>query len=218
MDAAGHAQGFVSPQGAVRDDFELELIVGGNRTAPCTHRGLRDAESLPEPGLVPIVGDGFVIGHGANNRMAISRMSMPFARNLLDVHSRRHNPRDVGARIRAARKAVRLSQTELAAQADITQPTLSSIERGDTKNPEAETILRIAIAVRRTPYYLLWDHDLPDMPHHQAFMMELWNMLDPQQRELVISYAQGLVDAARKAKRQQQPEKPQHPRHTRRAH
>ena len=110
-------------------------------------------------------------------------------------------PEDVGARIRHARKALQLTQEQLAAQCDITQPTLSSIERGDTKNPEADTILKLAVALRCTPYYLLWDHEQPaNMAPNQAFMMDLWQDMTDHQRGQVIGYAQAMLEREREQK------------------
>ena len=122
-------------------------------------------------------------------------------------------PEDVGQRVKAAREALRLTQMQVAGQADITQPTLSAIERGETKDPEAETILRLAIALRCTPYYLMWDHQMPaNVEPTHAFMLELWNALDLNQRAQVTAYAQALVDSGRKDRPDPKPSKPQPPR------
>lgn len=144
---------------------------------------------------------------------------MPFVGNIIDMASKRGSrPEDVGRRIREKRLIAHLTQEQLAAQADIKQPTLSALERGDTKNPEADTILRLAIALRCTPYYLMWDHQMPSNAHpdHER-MIELWNILDSTQRAQVTAYAQALVDSGpvRPRPATQQPPKPSSQRPTR---
>jgi transcriptional regulator with XRE-family HTH domain len=106
------------------------------------------------------------------------------------------SPRDVGRRIKERRELLEVTQERLAAQAGITQPTLSAIERGDTKRPEAVTILAIAAALRTSPYLLVYDHAPPAaMQHTVAALVDLWDRLDDDQRKQVVAYAQGLADA-----------------------
>lgn len=105
-------------------------------------------------------------------------------------------PSHVGNRIKERRELIGVTQEQLAAQAGITQPTLSSIERGDTKRPEAVTILAIAAALRTSPYLLVYDHVPPSaMQHTVAALVDLWDRLDDAQRKQVVAYAQGLVDS-----------------------
>ncbi len=117
------------------------------------------------------------------------------ARNIFSV---RANPGAVGRRVRALREAMSLTQVQLAGLADLSQPTISSLERGDTKSPEADTILRIALALHCTPYYLLWDDHRPSVgePAH-GDMIDAWAQLSAGQRMQLAAYAQGLVDAGR---------------------
>jgi DNA-binding XRE family transcriptional regulator len=170
----------------MRQDFDLELIAGRNDLSPRRYRGLGDAQHRSEPHLGSEASQNFVVCHGVNYIHAAIDMSMPNFNNLLSMGGKRQvsRPEEVGQRIKAARKAADLTQVELAAMADITQPTLSALERGTTQKPEAETILKLAIALRCTPFYLLWNHDLPDTTGttHAAWI-ELWQSLDESQRE-----------------------------------
>ena len=55
----------------------------------------------------------------------------------------------VGARITEARKEAGLSQSQLAIAADVTRAAISKLESGETNNPSAETILRIAARLKK---------------------------------------------------------------------
>lgn len=125
---------------------------------------------------------------------------MPDAPIVLDVGKSRHRlgsrPEEVGRRIKERREARGLKQEELALEAGITQGTLSAIERGKTKNPEAGTLLNIASALNTSPYLIVFDHIPPDaMQHTVAALVHVWDRLSAAQRLQVIAYAQGLVDA-----------------------
>lgn len=105
-------------------------------------------------------------------------------------------PKEMGARIRAARNALGLTQNELAANAGITQGSLSRIEGGHTQNPEIGTILNIATGLGTSPYILVFDHyDPPGMGHAIAALVHVWDLLTAPQRLQVVAYAQGLVDS-----------------------
>ena len=116
-------------------------------------------------------------------------------------------PAVVGARIRKYREDAGLTQDQVSALADITQPTLSSIERGETKEPEARTILRIAAALQTSPYILMFDHRPPGVDPTMSTLIDAWAQLDQPRRMKLLAYAQGLVDAG-----PPKPHPPQRPR------
>lgn len=96
------------------------------------------------------------------------------------------------------REARGLTQVELAEQAGLKQPAISALERGATKKPEAETILRIAAVLRASPQYIMWDSDHPDMVIHAIQALAgIWHLLTDEQKNQVAAYARGLVDAAK---------------------
>jgi transcriptional regulator with XRE-family HTH domain len=123
-------------------------------------------------------------------------------------------PEAVGQRIRERREQRGIQQQELAAMAGIDQSTLSQIETGKTKNPEAGTILNVAAALQVSPYLLVFDHIPPAaMQHTIAAMVEVWDRLTDRQRLQVIAYAQGLIDASGKQRPDPQPDpRPRNPR------
>lgn len=68
--------------------------------------------------------------------------------------------KSIGERIKGARKAAGMSQNELATKANISQPTLSTIERGAVV-PTADSIMRIAEALGEAPSDLLGEKYCP---------------------------------------------------------
>jgi transcriptional regulator with XRE-family HTH domain len=62
--------------------------------------------------------------------------------------------RDIGSRVRALRKSRGISMVRLAAEAEISQPFLSKLERGET-TPSLHTLYRLALALETNPAELL---------------------------------------------------------------
>jgi transcriptional regulator with XRE-family HTH domain len=105
-------------------------------------------------------------------------------------------PEDIGRRIKERREARGFTQEQLAAVSGVTQGTLSSLEKGRTKEPEASTILSVAAALKTSPYMLMYDHLPPAAVEHTiAAIAHVWDRLTDRQRLQVIAYAQGLLDA-----------------------
>lgn len=124
-------------------------------------------------------------------------MSIPAPAIVANMPTKRGSrPYEVGRRVKELREAAGLIQEQLAAAAGISQGTLSLLEKGNTKNPEALTILNIAAALHTSPYLLMFDNmPPPAMEHTMAAMIQTWNLLTERQRLQVIAYAQGLLDA-----------------------
>lgn len=108
-----------------------------------------------------------------------------------------------GERIRKRRwDELRLTQNYVAERVGITQPTLSALERGETIDPEAGTLLGIAAVLQTSPYLLMYDHVPPEaMQHTVAALVDIWDRLDEKQRLQVVAYAQGLVDSSAAARK-----------------
>lgn len=90
---------------------------------------------------------------------------------------------NIGRAIRKARKALKLTQKQLALQARITQTTLSSIERNE-KRPHPSTLANIAKAIK-TPEGLI--HilaiDEKDVPKKKR---EIYKKLFPVVEDLIM--------------------------------
>jgi transcriptional regulator with XRE-family HTH domain len=65
----------------------------------------------------------------------------------------------LGERIKQRREHLRLSQQELAARARMRQNIISRLEHGDTPNPGADVLKRLAIALRCSVDWLLEMYD-----------------------------------------------------------
>lgn len=71
---------------------------------------------------------------------------------------------DIAQDIIERRKALGLSQTELARRAGVTQPLISRIETGNFKNCELSTLIRIATALEaRYDFRLVVESQEPDV-------------------------------------------------------
>lgn len=66
----------------------------------------------------------------------------------MDIH------RTLGARVKARRKELKMTQPELAKLAGIKQPSLSEIETGETKLVKGDTLMRLAAALQMNPEFL----------------------------------------------------------------
>jgi transcriptional regulator with XRE-family HTH domain len=70
----------------------------------------------------------------------------------MDLHLT--DPANVGGRIRYMRELKGMKQPELAAARGISQPSLSDIESGKTKSPNAINLLKIAAVLDANPWWL----------------------------------------------------------------
>lgn len=62
----------------------------------------------------------------------------------------------IGKRVRARRKQLELTQVDLSLRAGIKQPTLSQIEKDQTKEMEASTLAGLCRELMLTPDYLIF--------------------------------------------------------------
>ena len=68
----------------------------------------------------------------------------------------------LGARIRARREAMELTQVQLANIAEISRPYLSLVERGEATNPSMQVLGRIGLALGTTLSELTGESDQTD--------------------------------------------------------
>lgn len=109
----------------------------------------------------------------------------------------------VGSRIKKAREAASLSQTELGKACDLSRAAVSQWESGTTKAPTAENIFAIAdatgfnarwLATGRGPEKGVYQVDLP--PLHAALMDDIRDFENPQM--LALIRAAGYIREGRK--------------------
>lgn len=105
----------------------------------------------------------------------------------------------IGKRIKAARKAKGLSQSELSEMIDKSTGYMSYIETG-SKKPSLETLILIANAVDVTVDELLSDSLLmvPSIPNMQ--IKRLLDDCNPYEKRIIIGSAHAIKDALRTSK------------------
>ena len=117
-----------------------------------------------------------------------------------------------GDRVKAARKALQLSQVALADAVGVHQSVISDLERGVTIDPSAATLLRLATELRTSPEGLLFgqaayavaqsqpeaETDSEDA-EDQAAILRLYLRLSPAHRRALLSIARTLRQSERES-------------------
>jgi transcriptional regulator with XRE-family HTH domain len=100
----------------------------------------------------------------------------------------------VGQRIRNAREQKHMSQRKLADAAGMSQPSLSDIEAGHTKHPNAAHLLKIAAALEVDPLWLLTGEGSPEKPPTatDAEMMDVFSQLDENAKRAILAAAKAI--------------------------
>ena len=117
-----------------------------------------------------------------------------------------------GDRVKAARKALQLSQVALADAIGVHQSVISDLERGVTVDPSAATLLRLATELRTSPDGLLFGQDAdsvaqgqprieadPEDAEDQAAMLRLYLRLSPPHKRALLAIARALRQSEREA-------------------
>lgn len=105
----------------------------------------------------------------------------------------------IGARIRARRKALGLTQVDLAVGAGVKQNTLSDIETGKTVEMEGSTLAGLCRELRLTPEYLVFGHGIAedvDLAMIESEMVAIIRSISPEQREMLLGMARGAYELA----------------------
>ena len=103
---------------------------------------------------------------------------------------------DMGKRVRALRKALGLTQVQLAKLARVGQPAISDIERGDTAEMMGPTLTALCGALRTNPDWLLNGRGSPSQPVHtdldEGELLALFRALAEQQRAALLIVARSM--------------------------
>lgn len=105
----------------------------------------------------------------------------------------------IGKRIRARRKALGLTQVDLAVAAGVKQNTLSDIETGKTAEMEGSTLAGLCRELRLTPEYLVFGHgeaEDTDLAMIESEMVAIIRSISPEQREMLLGMARGAYELA----------------------
>ncbi|HNT97475.1 MAG TPA: helix-turn-helix transcriptional regulator [Elusimicrobiales bacterium] len=99
---------------------------------------------------------------------------------------------EIGARMRALRKALRLTQSQVAEKAGIDASFYGQIERG-ANVPSLKTFVAIAGALKADPADLLAGRGAGDKKVYGAVMEQLLSGLDHKKRALVLGLLKDIV-------------------------
>lgn len=111
-----------------------------------------------------------------------------------------------GQRIRATREKKGISQVALARAVGIKPPSLSEIERGETKRPSGEVLVKIAHSLGVTPDYLLTGKIGAASPDgrllipvtlREELCVELFKKLTQEEQEELLNELRSKADAHR---------------------
>lgn len=104
----------------------------------------------------------------------------------------------IGARIKKFRELRKLTQAQLARLIGITQPSMSEIETGETRELMAETLLRISAALKVNPFHLFSGKGPIEMRYvvdsQEAETVVLCRLLTEVNREHWLSIGKSLLD------------------------
>lgn len=99
-----------------------------------------------------------------------------------------------GERIRLARKAAGLTQTELADKVGVKFSAIHKYESGIIVNLKKDTIAALAKALNVKPSWLMCiDDEDPDLDKQHKEINELFDQLSPEVRAGTIAFLKGLV-------------------------
>lgn len=108
----------------------------------------------------------------------------------------------IGQRVTALRLGMRLSISELARRCEVSQPTMTNIESGKTKNVKGYVLDALARELNTTTAYLLEgaqssnDHESTMM---QAELAAIFRKLPPEDQQALMRTARGMLQASRPA-------------------
>jgi transcriptional regulator with XRE-family HTH domain len=110
--------------------------------------------------------------------------------------------RDVGVRLRHARKLRGLTQQELAKVSGLKQATISDLETGESKSPVGTNLVRLAQSLKVSPDWLAHGKGTMDRIEDDALPLEAikfvreWLKLDPEARADIAKLVGTMVKAS----------------------
>lgn len=103
-----------------------------------------------------------------------------------------------GTRIKELRISRGMTQAKLAKAAGISQPSLSDLERGESKVPRGSTLVRLATALESNPHYIETGkgHPTPQtsVDFEESELLAVYRALNPANRSSLLSMARVLLD------------------------
>ena len=104
----------------------------------------------------------------------------------------------IGARLRAARESLDISQSEVARRLDVPVVTYGAYERGKTV-PSVEMLSRIALILRRPLTYFLGIGPDPGLSEEERRLLSVFRAITlPFSRAMILQVAEGALQEEQK--------------------
>ena len=108
----------------------------------------------------------------------------------------------ISDRVKSTRERLGMTHAALAKAAGMAQPSLSTIDGGQTKALRGPTLLKLASALQVTPDWLMSDDSRTDEQrssyHEEEQAVKLFRKLGQQERVLWLAIGQTMLDYSRK--------------------
>lgn len=101
-------------------------------------------------------------------------------------------------KITTLRKSKGLSMPELAKRVGVSQPAIWGLERGTTKRPRAETLIKVAAALGVPLQSILKTTKSTNSDFSVEQMAAVYEALDPSNKQAVIAAAQALLTSQKR--------------------
>lgn len=101
----------------------------------------------------------------------------------------------IGLRVRSLRKVAGLNQTELARVVGLDQSTISDIERGSNVQFSGKALLKMAEALKTSPFFIIYGQDIPalSLSPDEAELVTVYRQAPPDQRTALITLARAMA-------------------------
>lgn len=104
------------------------------------------------------------------------------------------DPKMRGTRIRQARKAARLTQVALAKEVRIAQSAISDLERGESGEMDATTLLGLTRALAVRPEWIMWGELPMRFTDEDALnLLQSFGKLNDQNRAAVMAAVEAML-------------------------
>ncbi len=104
-----------------------------------------------------------------------------------------------GERLRAARKQSRIRQEELAEAIGVSQGYISDLERGQTKNPGMDIVIKLAEKLNISPGFLAFGFSELDLLDKEAVKVALrFNALTEEERHAFLTLLRAIEQKRKK--------------------
>lgn len=98
----------------------------------------------------------------------------------------------IGKRVASKRKQLKLTQSELAEKADLTDKYISKLETSKNAMPSVKTIMKLCVALETTPNYLLFGISDKELDNYAEIANKL-KLCNSQQLRQVSKFIDAVI-------------------------